>query len=330
MMGQVRVGPDKDRPSNGEVTVENFRLSAVDRLWVVVWLVSLVTAIVLGLQGCGGNMSLFDDTLEGNIGRSDIAVAAGSPAVAPGGYGPIKGLVKFAATEENEGDPQVVTASVYAMIANGFQAGPITGQILWASGNGLQNVAEFDVPIQTTTGPPIAPQIEPTTGGTQVTVVGTSFEIRARNDANLIPPNINGVGVQLPLGNNAGAELTPVNVSASLAVGGRPTSGRVTRTVWAVNNPANPLAVGNATDVFVPPFASSFRIMRSNTGTFQADAIRFNLGNNAAVVFDGGYDVAAGAPCPEILLSGQEGRIRIFNTGVTVIEKLAVVFFLNL
>lgn len=297
----------------------------------------------------GDDMS---DTFKGsnpnNIGNSVVVSPAQSPGEAPDGLGPVKTVVKYqpagtggwrtsAETNVAEWDASVISASISATPpAPGTNSpGPIVGIAIWASGSGQAQTAEFDIPVTTDSNPLASPPVGPKNGGTVISVVATSLEIRARNDANFIPPQI-GATPNAPIGTAANGDAV---VTASLGKDVARTS-RVMKTVWLINRPtggAGGLPVGSSVSAFIPAFATSFRVARATTGAVggtAAPACRVVIGgvpNGGASFWDGGYSIASGVLSPEFLLSGQENEVSIFNSdGAASIDSLAIIFFLSL
>lgn len=290
---------------------------------------------------------LFKNADPNTIGNSTTVFPRPSPAQGLAGLGEEKTVVKFQpsaqglrstdrqqdALQEQEGDPSVLTVSIYATPQNGSVfAGPVTGIALWGTGSGMTNVAEFDIPVMTQRGPVTVPAITPPEGGVQLSVPATSLEIRARDDANFVPPPIIGPNNAIGTIGSSAPGREPVLVTASIAVGVRPPHSRLTRTIWMVSTvlAANGLTQNNSGTINIPPYASSFRVMRNANGSSSAASINVQIGSNSQIGNDGGYNVAAGVLSPEFPLSGQEGTVTITNTDANTILSLAVVFYLNL
>lgn len=273
---------------------------------------------------------------------ASIVEPAQTPGVAPFGWGPIHTVNKFPghlrkANVTQETDPAIITASVYSepSLAGLGIIGPLSGIALWGSGSSATNVAEFDIPIGTSLDPDFVLS-DPTPfdtprGGTFISVVGTCLEIRARNDANLIPagPSLNGAN-QSPIG-AVNPAVTTALVSAALGKGPRATEFAATKTVWAINTSVAPGGLTPTSTIYVrvPPFAKSFRIARA-TSTNTAGAISFGAFGNT-FSGDGTYNVAANVIAPEVKLSGGDTTVQITNTeGVLSIFRLYVIFFLSI
>lgn len=277
---------------------------------------------------------LFKGVGTSNFGNSATVSPAQAPGQAPDGFGLQKTVVKFPGSARidnvaQEADPAVVTASVYATPTpdGNLQAGgPITGIALWGTGDGGIQTAEFDIPVITGASPAVFPPTSPFSGGTLISVPATSLEIRARNDQNLIPPPIGAV-VSQPIGNTSGGDVI---VTASIGKGTKSSFFRATRTIWAANGLAGVgLAPTDSSIIIIPPFAASFRVMRSNTTVATpAGAFSVALGTTTRLISDGFYTVAAGTLSPEIILSGQETIVVIENTGAQTFDQLAVIFYL--
>lgn len=318
----------------GPVPTEQ-QLSWGQRTMAVIWVAIIAAAVIfaLSLSGCelppeGLDPMLMEGVNQGNIGRSDQAFPANSSNVAPQGEGPVVGIVKFQGGDDN--DPRVLTGTVYAYSDNQTlqQLGPVTGIALWASGDGLINQAEFDIPVQTLQDAQTAQNNfgnTPLAGGVQFSVAASSLEIRARNDAKVLPRPRAAFAAEGNLGGIPDNVNNPVRVTASIAQGNRAGSSKITRTIWALNNLVQVLAPDGIIDVFIPPYATSFIIQRG----VLPGALQFTI--FGSTFSDGPYTIPAGTRCPEILLSGQSMFVRIHNDPAGAnINNLQVVFFLNL
>lgn len=293
----------------------------------------------------GNNMSdtpsLFKGADPNTIGNTAQAVtAAASPAIAPDGYGQPKTVVKFqpaaiggwrTVTEQldQENDPNVLTASIFATpeTANSGVGGPITGIALFASGGGNAQIVEFDIPVVTNNGPNATPFPQPFYGGTQISVPATSLEIRARNDARLIPNPIGGVANQ-QIGVDA---LSPTSVTGSIARGTKPTFARATKSVWLINRSAVVAAfvANDSGGIIIPPFATSVRVARVGGALLNTSA-QIQIDIAGATTFDT-ITVAAGALCPEIILGGGASFLTITNTdGALTLRKIVAIFTLSI
>lgn len=299
-------------------------------------------------DGC--DMSdLFKGLPGGSFGNSVASVPPSQKqGVAPIGWGEIKTVVKFPGhmrkgNMAHETDPCMITASVFAQPnPDANFVGPLTGIALWGSGGSATHQAEFDIPVGTSFDPDFvlndpAPFDTPK-GGTLISVVGTSLEIRARNDANLIPAGPDGKGTnQLPVGGVGAAALTapfaPAFVSAALGVGPRAPEFTATKTIFSVlaTPVAGSLAAGQQVSVRVPPFAKAYRIARRHTGFPGADfagAIQF-IEFGGLTSGEGPYTVASGVIAPIVDLSGWSTTLTIINAEAAApIITLYVVFFL--
>lgn len=250
----------------------------------------------------------------GNFGRAPVNVSPLNAASTNGAGQPVS-VLQFAGKKD---EPETVYASLFAFGQGATTPlGPLVAIAEWGSGHSM-HAAIFDLPINgTIPGTPINGS-DLQGGGTTIAIPCTALNIKVRNDAALIPP----------IGNAAlGGTLNPAllgvpTVSASMAVGNRPSSPLV-RTVWAVNaTPGNGLGAGNTATILVPPFAKRVSFPRD---TSQPIAVTF-LGPSAG---DGPYTVAAGAVSPEFLI-GQFARVRVQNTGAAEILQLAGLFQLSL
>jgi hypothetical protein len=297
----------------------------------------------------GTDMSdLFNGADASTIGNTATAVPAQAPGVAPSGWGPQVTVVKFqpglgaisrgGLVDKMEGDPHVVSVSIYAtpVTPGTLPIGPITGIALWATGAGSTQIAEFDIPVATDQNPAVVPPIGPKGGGTLISVVATSLEIRARNDANLVPQS-QGVGqINNPLGNPGSLVLPVANnalVTASLGAGVKSNDLRTTKTVWLINSSGGAGFAANSGSIFapIPPFAASFRVLRGSQfepGATVASAIQVALADRSGGVVDGFYNVGAGVVCPEIPLSGQAAGVLVTNNGAFMLDTVAVIFYL--
>jgi len=298
-----------------------------------------------------GMSDLFKGADPSTIGNSaQNVIAAANAAVAPNGYGQEKTVVKFIPAAnggwrtddqnlQQEDDPLILTASLYAIPipSNADPGGPIVGIALFGSGSGNTQVAEFDIPVIRSDGPLLisATQPQPFTGGVQISVPATSLEIRARNDANLIPLNsfTSTIGANEAL--DPAGSAVPIVVTGSIARGLKPTYARATRTVWLVKLPDGgaTFSPGKAAIGFIPPFATSLRVARSTGVNFPSVApgqITVHLLGSDDSLSDA-IVVPAGTMCPEIPLSGQFKSFVVENTdAAATFKRIAGVFTLGI
>jgi hypothetical protein len=250
--------------------------------------------------------------------------ASGAPSL--NAFGPLTSLVKLGPDVAHHANPLklgrvplVMTASVYA--AGG--TGPVVGVARWGAGNGAQQQMEFDVQqgFPQFTVPNVTNAA--TQGGTLFSLPGTSFEIAARNDANLL---VNAGG--LPLGLVAGAAIP--QASASLGTGNRGAAKALTRTMYCIYSPGAPgggLAAAASVQIAVPAFAKRFRVFR-----FDASAsIQVSLTDGTNSLSDGPYNEAANAPPATYELPGWVNSVVVKNTsGALVLQVVGCVFELGL
>jgi len=285
-------------------------------------------------------MKLFEGADTNTIGNSVIISPAASPSKAPNGLGQPKTVVKFqpAATgsrsgdrglEEQETDPRVLTVSLYAQPnPPSATSGPVTGIVLFGTGSGNTQIAEFDIPVMNNNIESAISSL-PFAGGVQISVPATSLEVRARHDANLIPSSIlAGTPTSVAIGNPTGAVTPPpVLVTGSIAAGVKPTYARTYRTVWMFFNPLVPLPVGDTSAIPIPPFATSVRVARAQGGVGGSSPqitidVLTAFGN-----IDTGTIVPAGTSCPEIQLSGQSAILRVTDSDAAITATAIAAIF---
>lgn len=289
---------------------------------------------------------LFQRINEANFGNTTGGVApAETPgAIAPEGYGEPESVVKFpSATNDwptpntkHSSDPSIITASIQAAPDGVPTAGPLTGIALWGSGGSQIQIAEFDIPI--TTNPIFT--LDDTRflpfGGTLISVPGTSLEVRARNDANLIPPPSNGGNILSgPIGNGGDATTALANVTASICAGTKDSFARATKTVWGFFDDAadilgRGLQPNDSVTMLIPPFATAVRVARSaGTPPTPAPTVTVEIGmRNLTHSVDGPYTFATGVICDELILTGQAGLITVTNTSAVRIAAVLAIFTL--
>lgn len=268
------------------------------------------------------------DVAQGKIGQASQTVVA---AATPGkrALGELRGLIQFRGQDE---DPQVISASLYALQPSNvaFAPGPLVAIIGWGAGDGGQHVAEVDLP---------STQYSQATkeafggigvgngSGCIISVPCTTLEIACRNDGALIPPIGN-----TPIGSSIDGQA-----QAHIGVGNRASgSGQLFRTIWQVNGTAgNGLAAAATTEIVIPPFARSVRVMRGTVNNFGGAALgtapAFRVGKvgiNGQLVDP--IVVAADAACPEIPLSGSDALLGITNTGGVEILVMYALFTIQL
>lgn len=277
-------------------------------------------------------MDLFQGADPSTIGNSTSVVPATVAAKAPDGVGQPKTVVKFQPsgiggfrttmmTDKQESDTRVLTCSIFAQPnPSNTTGGPLTGIAIFGSGAGAPQTVEFDIPVLTST---FDLASLPFSGGVQISVPATSLEVRARNDASLIPTSLlPGTPPSVSIG---GAKQTPIIVTGSIAAGTKPTYAKAFKTVWMFNNAAAPLAPGGQTAVLVPPFATSVRVARSpHAGTTSGQLTVLLDSENA------NYDmitIPAGTSCPEIPLSGSASILIVTNTDGAISDDAIVAIF---
>lgn len=260
-------------------------------------------------------MLLTHDVPQGNLGSSNVELPpAAAAATIQTGQGQIKPLVRF---RGNDHDPQIVSASLYAFdktnSANPF--GPIVGIARWGSGLSNTHEAEFDLPANNyTQAQMITRSIVLKGGGAIISVPCSSLEVDARNDANYIPPiGDQAIGFSTISGFGSGA----------IGVGNR-VSSPLFRTIWAVSGTAgNGLGAAASTNVNIPPFARSARVVRSGTAGI-GNSLRITQAT-AGFTADS-FVVATDALCPEFVLAGGATFLTLLNTDAVEIRKMAVIF----
>jgi hypothetical protein len=222
-------------------------------------------------------------------------------------------------------DSELVTAGVFASVlanpatpAAVAAGGPLVGLLEWAAGGGGGSI-EFDVPVNVTNGPPgVGQNGLPVIagGGAFVSAPASSlFRLSVRNDAHFVP-NPGVVGAQ-----SLGAG-TIVQVSACAGLGVQ--VGRLTRTVWLCKI-APGAAAGSVFLANVPPFARSFRVLRSLT--VPADVV---IITQLAPDLVNGFDVftlAGGVVCPDLALGVSPLILVEFPAANAGVLKEAVIIF---
>lgn len=263
----------------------------------------------------------------GSYGGFALVDPAGAAALAPTGFGAEQSVFQFRGAPD---DPNVVSVGIAAgpAAAGQFPPGPLTGIVLFGSGNQDLIRAEFDIPSVQNNALAASSQFS---GGVIITVPATNVEVRARHDGNLVPPTVAAVAM-VRIGN--AQSVGQARVSAGLALGPRSANSRVTRTIWIISKGGGAgLAPTDAGTCLIPPFAQSVRVLRSNNGTgSQAGSMRVGFGTlNGGASSDGGYDVAAGAVSPEFPLGGTETTLTVLNNNAAItLEFVAAIFYLNL
>ena len=212
--------------------------------------------------------------------------------------------------------PEILTASVQGMGGTG----PLVGIATWGSGNGSQQTCEFDIQL----GFPFPfgnnPGIRAAQGGVLFSVLGTSFQLDARNDANVIPAA--GLG-NVAIGN---AAIGPMLATASMAKGNRAGGTQLTRTLLGTYAPSGGLPATNIVAVPVPAFAKRFTVFRSPAD----ESIQIATTDLQFTQVDGPYNVAANAVAPTLVLQPNMFSVAITNTGGAPLNVVGVVFELGL
>lgn len=263
--------------------------------------------------GCMSDLFDFDRVQEGNIGRTSDGLIVPAAAGTKRQGEPVT-LLQFSG---DPNDPQVVTVSI-AAIQQTNGKGPFVALLQWAAGLGQLQQAEIDIPTndisQTTSGAfPYTPG-----GGLMVSFVGSSFEVKVRNDASFGPNN----GDPLGLLGSAGVQFTASAGIGSHAGAGAPPL----RTIWGIHVAAGLAAGAGAVLMAVPPFARRFRVFRSEADN-PIDIRQVDVRN---AIVDGPYNVAAFTAAPQLELTGSTTFISVRNNGgATTISNIATVFELG-
>jgi len=256
-------------------------------------------------------------------GPSRLLPAAPAAAVGSAGYGQLTTLFRFNPDVQKHGKPshlgrvpEILTASV-----NGYGGtGPLVGVARWGSGNGSQQVCEFDIQLGFPFFLGSNPGGNAATGGVLFTVVGTSLQVDARNDANLIP-NV-GIG-NAALGN---AAIGPPLATGSMAKGPRAGGAALTRTIVGTYAPGGPgLAPTTSVNMQVPAFAKKATIFRSNA----VEPVQVSFTDLQGTQLDGPYNLAANAPSPTFVLQPNMLFVSVANTGGAALQVVGVVFELG-
>lgn len=252
-----------------------------------------------------------------------LVPAAGAPSL--NAFGAISSLVKFNVDTSKHGRPQHLGRVPLVLTSSAFVqggTGPVVGVCRFGSGNGSQQVFEFDIqqgfPLFT------VPNITnaATSGGSLFSLPCTSIEINARNDANLM---VNAGGD--PLGLVAGAAV-PI-ATASIGIGNRGSSKPLTRTSYGIYAPASVggrLAAGSIVQISVPAFAKRFRVFRTDA----TQPIQVSLTDGTATTFDGPYNEAANAPPATYDLPASTSSVVVKNTGAGTLSVVGCIFELGL
>ncbi len=276
-------------------------------------------------SGCDGDdMSLMAGVGPGRVGGpAKIIPANPNTGVGVLGQGAWQSLVKFQAQSQSDDQttmlksPSTLTASIFAQgnsgqagIFAGVGFGPLVGLAKWGAGNSGEQLAEFDVGINSL--------VQVQGGGTLLTVVGDYLEIQVRNDGSVIPrAGDQALGAQNQDAPTAGA---------TIGMGNRPGSAPLTLTKWAAFNPAGGLAALGTALVTVPAFAKSFRVFRADA----TQPISIQVFQDGVQSMDGPYNVAANVPAPELPLGSTAARVVITNTGAAALTAVGAVFTLGL
>lgn len=245
-----------------------------------------------------------------------------APAAAVNAFGPIKTLLRFQPDLAQEGRPQhlgrstshVLTASCYTL--GGAGAGPVVGIAQWGAGNGAQQSVEFDI----TNSLPTPTVSNSAFGGSVLSVPGTSLQISARNDSNVIPR-----AGDTALGNT----VNNPKASAGFGIGHRAGTAQLTRTIYAVNLPTGAQFVpGNHVDIGIPAFSQRFRMFRSSA--LNAVQVEF-LGTGGIFAVTSGPYIDAASVAPSLYtIPANTLLLRITNNGPGNIDVLGVLFELGL
>jgi hypothetical protein len=266
------------------------------------------------LFACGGefmsDLMTGDRVEQGNIGSATSGTVDGTAgATLPGqGQGKEIQILQF---HGDDNDPVMLTLAMYT---TGIPTtGPMVGIVEFGSGNGDAVRCEFDLQTsgaQTTDDITVA-------GGDLASFPANVVAVKVRNDAGFIPPGGSAIlGVRLP----------GPRVSASLAVGSRPSSEiGLVRTIWSVNGVPG-LAAAASINILVPPFAKTVRVIRFDA----ANSIQVSFITPGGGTVDGPYNVAANAPAPTLSIPLGVQAITVKNTGGAPIVNLAALFGLAL
>lgn len=190
------------------------------------------------------------------------------------------------------------------------------GIIEYGAGNALMRV-EFDLPRFSLSAD--AKTMIP--GAVVVTIPGSQFTVKMRDDSNVVPPGcVAAIVNHRPLGMG---EKTGFSGQVFAAYGARGASQRLTLT--KVLNTDAGKAAGNA-DVLIPAFAKAARVVCSPS---VALTVTFNnvigLGNGP---LDGPYVIPAGTIPPELSIPGQCDQMNVAWGGV--VNWVQITFYLDL
>jgi hypothetical protein len=270
---------------------------------------------------------LLDGQNKGYVGSPFRPLAlANLPGVGAKGFGPIQTLINMSPDTDHGPHgakdpmklgrvPRVVTATIYGI--GGAAQGPLVGIAQWGSGNGAQQRIEFDIPLVTD-----STTTDQAAGGACLSVPCTALTIQARNDGNLLPR-----AGDSPIG-SIFAPVSSANSPAatcSVALGHKPSTSSLTRTIWAVNGGAG-LAGAGSVLVSVPAWAQRFRVLRFDAG----NTIQVTTATLGSQTLSGPINEAANAPPSVYAVPSGAATVQITNTGAAPLTFVAILFELGL